>query len=240
MAEESPKDAVRTAIWQLLQERQAGRFPIPLTGRIPNFVGAEEAARRLVELPAWKKAQTLKCNPDSPQIPVRRAALEEGKRIYMAVPRLRKEACFIELDPQRLGHHRLPRAATIRGAFALGRAVTPAEMAPIDLIVAGSVAVRTDGARLGKGGGYSDLEYAIARQAGLVSDLTPIVTTVHELQITTQRWPIQPYDIPVDWIVTPEREIHTETELPRPIGIYRELLSPEMEATVPILRRFRR
>jgi len=45
----------------------------------------------------------VKCNLDRPQLPLRRAALREGKTIYMAVPRLRQERCLIELDSQRLG-----------------------------------------------------------------------------------------------------------------------------------------
>ena len=42
------------------------------------------------------------------------------------------------------------------------------------------MAVAEDGARLGKGGGFSDLEFAVASQAGLVAPDTPVVTTVHE------------------------------------------------------------
>ncbi len=38
-------------------------------------------------------------------------ALEDGKTVFMAVPRLRAERCFIELDPARL-RGRLAEAAT--------------------------------------------------------------------------------------------------------------------------------
>jgi 5-formyltetrahydrofolate cyclo-ligase len=37
--------------------------------------------------PAWQAAGTLKANPDSAQLPVRQRALEDGKTVYMAVPR---------------------------------------------------------------------------------------------------------------------------------------------------------
>ncbi len=47
------------------------------------------------------------------------------------------------------------------------------EMPPVDLIVAGSVAVNKKGSRIGKGGGYSDLEYAIGREFGFVK-MVPI------------------------------------------------------------------
>lgn len=61
----------------------------------------------------------IKVNPDAPQIPVRRMALHEGKTVYMAVPKLRAEKCFIELDPARLGKN-LAKAATIKGAARFG------------------------------------------------------------------------------------------------------------------------
>src|SRR5439155_804632 len=79
------------------------------------------------------------------------------KHVFMAVRRLGAAKCFLHLDPARL-RGRLAKAATIAGAAALGRAVGPEALGHIDLIVAGSVAVDPRGARLGKGGGYSDLE----------------------------------------------------------------------------------
>src|SRR5919109_1295498 len=90
----------------------------------PNFVGAERAADRLCELDVWKRAKVLKCNPDSPQRPVRLRALEEGKTVYMAVPRLRELECFIELDPSGLGKN-MAKASSIEGAFRFGRPVRP-------------------------------------------------------------------------------------------------------------------
>ena len=39
------------------------------------------------------------------------------------------------------------------------------ELAPVDLVVTGCVAVGVDGARLGKGGGFADLEFALATAA---------------------------------------------------------------------------
>ena len=89
-------------MWALLTERKVGRFPMPLHDRIPNFVGAEAAARRLTELPEWRAARRIKCNPDAPQRAVRLAALRDGKTVVMAVPRLRAERCFLRLDPDDL------------------------------------------------------------------------------------------------------------------------------------------
>ena len=83
------KDEIRARIWStLIQNGAAIGDPV---GHIPNFVGAEQAAERLAQLPVWKEARVIKSNPDSAQIPVRLRALQEGKTVYMAVPRLAAE-----------------------------------------------------------------------------------------------------------------------------------------------------
>lgn len=222
-----------------MTERKAARFPFPIQGRIPNFKGAEDAAERLRELPAYRNAKTLKCNPDAPQHPARQRALEDGKVVYMAVPRLRKEKCFIKLDPKKIDPRHYRKAASISGSETFGVGVTPGEMPAIDLIVAGSVAVRQDGARIGKGGGYSDLEFGLATGLNLVTPQTVIVTTVHDLQVVDAEWEIMPYDIPVDWILTPSRTMECQGKHPRPQGVLWDHLDPAMARNIPILDRFR-
>src|SRR5262249_60778510 len=95
------KQDIRERVWSALEKARVGRFP-GTRGRIPNFTGAERAADQLSALDVWKKANVLKCNPDSPQRPIRLRALNEGKTVYMPVPRLRELKCFIELDPSLL------------------------------------------------------------------------------------------------------------------------------------------
>ena len=121
----SDKGELRERVWALLTARRVARFPLPLHDRIPNFAGAELAAERLAETPEWKGAKRLKCNPDAAQRPVRLHALRAGKTVFMAVPRLRDERCFLRLDPAKLGQ-RLAEAATIAGAAKLGEPVTHA------------------------------------------------------------------------------------------------------------------
>ncbi len=233
------KDEIRQRVWWRLKAAGASRFP-PADGRIPNFVGADRAASLLRELPIWKRARVIKVNPDAPQLPVRRAALQDKKIVYMAVPRLRAEKCFVELDPYKLGLQRALRAASIRGALEFGRLVAIQEMRAIDLVVLGAVAVTRHGARLGKGGGFADLEYALLRKEGKVREYTPIVTTVHPLQIVEDRIPMRSHDAPVDFIVTPEQVIAAPSLHPRPRGILWELLSEERILAIPVLRKGRR
>ena len=233
------KAELRQEIWAALRSAKATRFPGP-EGRIPNFVGAEAAAELLRSTEHWQAAGTLKANPDSPQWPVRQRALEDGKLLFMAVPRLAEEEPFFLLDPERLtGSAR--EASSIKGASASARPVGLDRLKPVDLVVAGTVAAGLDGARLGKGGGFSDLEFAVASEAGLIGPDTVVVTTVHEVQVLPAgEIPTTDHDVALDLIVTPERLI----EIPRrkrraPAGIRWDELTDEKIAAIPLLARLR-
>jgi 5-formyltetrahydrofolate cyclo-ligase len=230
------KDEVREHVWSLMEREGAARFP-GARGRIPNFRGAEAAARRLSELTPWRTARTVKANPDAPQLPVRALALDQGKRVYVAVPRLRDKQPFLLLDPDRL---RVPprRAASIRGAAAHGRPCAIPEVDPLDLVVCGSVAVDRRGARVGKGGGYSDLEFALLSEAERITDHTAIVTTVHPLQVLDDRLPETEHDFRVDLIVTDEEVVRCRRAR-RPGGILWNHLEEEKISAIPSLAALR-
>jgi 5-formyltetrahydrofolate cyclo-ligase len=228
------KQRIREKVWSLLQERRVARFP-GARGRIPNFTGAEACATVLAGNPWWKDARVLKCNPDSPQRTIRQRALAEGKIIYMAVPRLRDEKPFIELDPGKLRCSPFA-ASSIKGAAQYGRLVSLDEVKGIDLIVCGSVAVNRKGARVGKGGGYSDLEFALLTAGKKIAADTPIVTAVHPLQIIDEEIPMTAHDIPLSAIITPQELITTHPVFKRPKGIYWKLIDEEKIEGIPVLR----
>ena len=234
------KAALRDEVWTALTEARAARFP-GARNRISNFVGAEAAAERLRATAEWARAATLKANPDSAQLPVRQRALEDGRTVYMAVPRLAEPEPFFLLDPAHLADP--PRkAASIAGASRSARRVTVAELEPVDLVVTGCVAVGADGARLGKGGGFADLEFALATAAGLIGPATLVVTTVHELQVRPAgQIPTAAHDAPVDLVVTPERVIDCRPRRgPRPTdGIRWAELTDEKIAAIPLLAALR-
>ncbi|WP_410766466.1 5-formyltetrahydrofolate cyclo-ligase [Haloferax sp. DFSO60] len=233
------KQAIRERVWDALESSGEARFPFPPHGRIPNFAGARAAADRLTETPEWKSATAIKANPDSPQLPIRRRALREGKTVYMAVPRLRDEECFYELDPESLDDDVLDSAPTVSHVATHAEKVGPDRLPDINLILSGSVAVTEQGARIGKGEGFSDLEYAILHGLGAVSEETAIVTSVHELQVCDDAPAPDAHDVPMDLVVTPERTIRTETPYSRPTGIQWEALSDEQIAEMPVLQQLR-
>jgi 5-formyltetrahydrofolate cyclo-ligase len=233
------KQDYRERVWRLLEGRGVARFP-GAQGRIPNFTGAEAAAERLAQLDEWHSARVLKTNPDSPQLPVRARALTEGKLVFMAVPRLAERRPFILLDPSKL-EVRPRAAASIKGATMAGRPVTPRQMSRIDMVVCGSVAVNRKGVRIGKGGGFSDLEFALLTEAGLIDRRTIIVTTVHPIQVLDEDLPETEHDFRVDLIVTPEVVIRPRGHGRRkPKGIMWSHLDEEKIASIPALRSMRR
>jgi len=229
------KRRIREFVWSLLERRGVARFPRPVRGRIPNFVGAEEAASRLAQLEVWRRARIVKTNPDSPQKPVRALALKQGKVLVFATPRMREG--FLVIDPRRVPPSLYDVAATIRGAFRWGRRVGLEELreVEVDLIVTGSVAVDCKGSRLGKGEGFAELEYGVLRELGVVNSDTPVATTVHDLQLVDYI-PREPYDLTVDIIVTPSRTIIVEPRPSKPPGILWNMLPCRKLDEIPLLR----
>ncbi len=232
----SRKADLRAACWQAIRDAGAARFP-GVEGRIPNFVGAEAAAERLAATQAWAQAHVLKCNPDSPQRPIRHRALKEGKLVLMAVPRLRTEAPFLALDPSALDRGALWAASSAKGADVMGVPTSLEDVPPIDLIVTGCVGVTRQGARLGKGGGYSDLEYALLRELGRVHADTPVATSVHDCQVLPARTiPMLPHDVSLDVVVTATKTIRCKRDYERPQGVLWDSLDPEKQEAIPVLR----
>jgi 5-formyltetrahydrofolate cyclo-ligase len=234
------KDRLRSQVWTALKA-QGAAVGEP-AGHIPRFVGAEQAAERLATLPCWSQAKVVKCNPDRAQEPVRLRALQDGKQLYIAVPRLTKPRCFVALEATALARQgvELTVAATNRGAMRYGRLVGFEEMHPIDLVVVGCVAVSRDGGRTGKGAGFADLELGLLRQFGLVQADTPVVTTVHAVQIVAeQQLPMLTHDWFLTWIVTPDETLATQHDRTQPAGIAWDQLRPEQWRTIPALQALR-
>lgn len=252
------KQAVREAVWNEFETGGEARFPFPPYGRIPNFAGAGDACDRLTDTEAWRAAETVKCNPDAPQLPVRRAALRAGKTVYVAQPRLRDPDPFLRLDPAEIED--IDDATTVSGISTHGTPTAPEAISHVDLVVSGSVAVTTDGARIGKGEGYSDLEWGVLRELDVVNgetlcdsrsrakpddDDTVVATTVHELSVVDgPQSPVSDaddlpapdaHDVPLDLVVTPARTVRTNTPYPRPDGIDWQALDAERLAEIPVL-----
>ena len=234
------KDALRAEVWQRLDESGLGLGPT--WSHIPNFTGADIAAWRLAQLPAWQSAQTVKCNPDPPQIPVRLRALYDGKVLYAPVPYLTRDFPYLRIDPARLRARGVTfeLAATSEGYMQHGERIGFEEVEPLDFCVVGSVAVGRGGGRTGKGAGFADLETGIFRELGVIGADTPMATTVHSRQLVDDgRVVMMPHDSPLDFIATEAELIVTGNTAPRPAGVAWDFVQPDQFETIPFLRALR-
>ena len=177
----STKDQLRQRVWQSLADSGDARDEDGPFNRIPDFAGAEAAAEHLRKLPLWKSAKVIKSNPDPPQAFVRRAALQDGKRLYVPVPCLTHGFPFLLLDPSALRAAGLTpddvmfsgvRCCTASVEFSRWSGWTSASSAG---------AVTSAGGRTGSG---RRPRARLFRHYGTcVPGVTPVVSTVHALQV---------------------------------------------------------
>jgi 5-formyltetrahydrofolate cyclo-ligase len=236
----SAKDVVRADIWGALVEH--GLNVGPSFDRIPNFVGADMAAKRLSELEEWKRARVVKCNPDPPQIPVRLRALYDGKLLFAPVPYLTKGYPYLRIDPEKLAAAGVDfeTAATAQGFLQHGEPVGFEDMPKLDFCVVGCVAVTRGGGRTGKGAGFADLEQGIFRDLGITTVETPIATTVHSLQIVEEaRVVIEPHDNALMFIATEAELIRTGAVQSATGGVDWARVRPDQLADIPFLETLR-
>lgn len=225
------KAEARETLWQELTDRRLARFPFPVRGRIPNYKGAEAAAKNLFTLAPWRDARLLKINPDSPQRPVREEALRRGITYFMPTPRLK--AGFRRFDPVRIPPDCFREAAALSSSEKWGELVPLADMPQVDAIVTGSVAVTRGGKRCGKGEGYSDIEFAILRELG--HKAVPVATTVHDIMVVGD-FPRDDIDLPLSAIATPDGIIEIAAPFLAPEGIDWSRLSAEDLDDMPVLK----
>lgn len=234
------KAPVRARVWEALVRE--GVNVGPAFDRIPNFVGADMAAKRISELDAWKRARVVKCNPDPPQIPLRLRALYDGKLLFSPVPYLTKAFPYLRIDPEKLAAKGVDfeTAATSQGFLQHGEPVGFEDMPRLDFCVVGCVAVTRAGGRTGKGAGFADLEQGVFRELGLVDDATPIATTVHSSQIVERHAVVmESHDSALYFIATEAELIETHTTQPQPRGVDWSKVRPDQFADIPFLAHLR-
>lgn len=195
------KEKLRKQIWNTLESNKLSKNPKPLHGRIPNFFGSTAAAKELRTTEEWINSKIIFSSPDSAQKSVREFALRDGKLLIMASPKLKNG--YLLINPLDIKENE-KEASTINGAFKYGKQIE--KFPKVDLVIEGSVAVDIKGNRLGKGGGYGDVEIKRLFEENAINIETPVVTTVHEIQIV-DNVPTEAHDQKINMIVTPKRVI---------------------------------
>ncbi len=189
------KENLRKHIWDLLFKEKISYRVNGDYNKIPNFKGSDFAAKRLSQTIEWDESKVIFCSPDSAQIPVREYALKDKKTLIMASPKIKDG--YILLNHEDIDD--LSIASTIEGSYKYGK--FDMNLPKIDLVVEGSVCVDKLGHRLGKGGGYGDREIDYLMKNEYISTNTPIVTTIHPLQLVF-KVPTEKHDKNINMIVT--------------------------------------
>lgn len=250
LEDETGKWAIRRKIWDHLEDNDLVVSPRPCHTRIPNFVGAAEANDKLRTLDAFKKARTIKVNPDKPQEQARFLVLADEKELVLLnqsdrsllvpTPQLRVGLLNRVIPPEDANKEQLRHCCTAVGVKENSKEIGLEDKVKIDLIVVGSVAVSRNGHRIGKGKGYADLEYAMMRTMGAIDANTIIVTSVHDDQVVDiPDELVEEHDLTVDFILTPTEVIETKCSRPKPAGVIWNHLEVRKFYQIPVLRQLR-
>lgn len=232
------KGSIRQVVWDYIEKNDLVEFPRPCYRRIPNVKGAATAAEKMVTLEEFKRAGTVKINPDKPQENARFLTLEANKTLMVPTPRLRTGLFNKIVPPEDCTKEILRICATTQGVREYSEPIGLETKVKCDLVVIGSVAITKTGLRIGKGEGFADMEYAMMRSMGAVDENTVIITTVHDCQVLD--FPeslIEDHDLVVDYIVTPTEIIRCDTKKQKPTGIIWSKITPDKLRRVPILRK---
>jgi 5-formyltetrahydrofolate cyclo-ligase len=201
------------------------RFDMDLDQFIPAFAGVQAASQTAAARPEFAAASTIFITPDNSMQALRHLALTAGKTILIPTYGLKRG--FLKLDPRTFDPELALYASWGDGGEHFGTFVpiaTLGEFGPLDLCLVGAAAVTTTGLRFGMGHGYFDVEWNIFRNAGLVSDATPVWTVVHDVQVANVPGQGGSDEVLVDLSFTPIRTI-SSPQIARPSWLRRETLS---------------
>lgn len=108
--------------------------------------------------------------------------LRAGKTLLVPQPRLRT-GFFSSLTAASLPVGvPVEDACSSAGVAKYGTALSLDSKIRVDLIVVGSSCISPNGARLGKGEGFAELEYGMLRHMGAINETTPVVSSIHDCQ----------------------------------------------------------
>lgn len=251
LEDETGKWAIRRKIWDHLEDNNLVNAPRPCHYRIPNFEGAAAANDKLASLDVFKKAKTVKVNPDKPQEQARFLVLEaekdlillnqSQKSLLVPTPEVRTGLLNRVIPPADSNKEQLRHCCTSQGVKENSKEVGPEDKkVQIDLVIVGSVAVSRNGHRIGKGKGFADLEYAMLRTMGAIDEKTLVVTTVHDSQVVDIADElVEEHDLTVDFILTPTELIETKCTRTKPTGVIWGHLDTTKFYQIPVLRQLR-
>ncbi|KAH8347234.1 hypothetical protein KR059_007040 [Drosophila kikkawai] len=238
---EPTKRSLRVQTWKKIQEGKVGIGFNNIFNRIPAFLDAEKAAALLINEEEFKKAQHIKVNIDRALHDFKEQALLANKSVYLPSTRDSSALCLKVDVPADATEEQKKEALRVQDIQKFRTEIGLDSGLKLDIVVIGSVVVSRDGYRIGRGNGFADLDIGLLIELGAITPQTVIATIVHDLQVVDSL-PVelfQKYDTPVDIIVTPTEVIRVAKRLPRPNGVFWELLSERRLKILPVLQQLK-
>ncbi|BFF88836.1 methenyltetrahydrofolate synthase domain-containing protein [Drosophila madeirensis] len=238
---EPTKRSLRVQTWKKIQEGKVGIGFNNIFNRIPAFVDADKAAALLIQEEEFKKAEHIKVNIDRALHDFKEQALLADKSVYLPSTRDSSALCLKVDVPADATEEQKKEALRVQDILKFRTEIGLESKLKLDLVVIGSVVVSREGYRIGRGNGFADLDIGLLIELGAITPDTVIATIVHDLQVvdTLPLDLFQKYDTPVDIIVTPTEVIRVAKRLPRPNGVFWEILSERRLKILPVLQQFK-
>ena len=88
---------------------------------------------------------------------------------------------------------------------------------------------------------HADLTSSACGSGTCSPGITPVVSTVHALQVVADdEIAMEEHDTPLDWVVTPEGAVATHTKYPQPGKLDWTKLRPDQYDSIPFLKTLRK
>lgn len=237
-AVEPTKRSLRVQTWRKIQENNCGIGLNAIFNRIPGFVDSDKAVALLAGTEEFKKSQTIKVSIDRALQGAKLQALLDSKTLFLPGTR-DSTALYLRVDvPDDATEERKKEILNVQDVQQNRTSISLDDKVTLDMIIIGSVLVSRDGYRIGRGNGFTDLDIGLLIEVGAITKDTIIATIVHDLQVVDNLPTslFQKYDTPVDLIATPTEVIRVANRLPRPEGLFWELLSQRRLKIIPVLQ----
>lgn len=238
--QEDTKLQIRDKVWDYLEVTRLTNPGYGSRRRISNFKGSDEAGVRVAEMEVFKNAKVVRIDPNIPLQEIRIKTLEAGKTLLLPTPKLLNHVFSKIVPPAEADAKTLRNCVNRRGLNEHSQPVSLDDQLKVDLIIVGCIAVSKTGRKVGKGGGLSDLEYAMMASLNFLEENVPVITLVHDDQVVDLPESIfMTYDLPVDYIVTPTQVIKCTGGLKKPPGVMWNIIDQKRIGHIPVLNRIR-
>ena len=193
-----------------------------------NPVGLQwgKAAEKLRGLQLYRDAVTVFATPGESLHQARINWLVDGKNLVMPAPSIREG--FFFLPAHTVPYKDISAAVTYKGLNKSGQLLNNKSIQELSvgLLLNDSLAVDSEGGRIGDGNGFFDLSCALLHELNGLQQGWTALTFIHEGQISRDLLPQNTWDIKVSGAVTPAKLFTFEPPSQKP-QIFWEMLSKD-------------